>query len=137
MPPSLCAVVESEPSAPDRPPVYLLVAAFLVALQAAGLLALAVLELASLSGARLALGITTAVFFAAVGLGVGGCALGLARARSWARGPVVAAELLQLLTAWSFRDNGLVALALAGLAALVLVCVLHPASTRAFEASEN
>jgi hypothetical protein len=130
-------VVESEPSAPDRGPVYLVVAALLVAIQAAGLLALAVLELASLSGDRLALGITTALFFAAVALGVGVCALGLTHARSWARGPVVATELLQLLTAWSFRDNGSVALVLAGLAIVVLVCVLHPASNRAFEASES
>ena len=117
--------------------MYLLVASVLVALQAAGMLALAVLEVASFSTDRPALGVTTAVFFAVLAGGLVLCAVGLARAGSWARSPVVVAELLQLLTALSFRggDTTLVAVGLAVFAAVVLVCVLHPASNRAFAAS--
>jgi hypothetical protein len=132
-------VPEIRPGAAEDRSAYLLVAAALVVLQAIGLIGLAVTELASLSGDRLALGLTTAVFFGALAGALALCAHGLAKANSWARSPVVVAELLQLLTAWSFRGGGttLVALGLAVYALLVLVCVLHPASTRVLAASPS
>jgi hypothetical protein len=111
----------------------------MVALQGAGLLVLAVLELASLSRDRLVLGVTTTVFFLALAVGLGLCARGLVSSMSWARSPVVVAELLQLLTAWSFREGEtrLLAVGLAVFAVVALVCVLHPASTRALAASAS
>ena len=130
-------MADTEPAERPRTPAYLLFASVLVALQGLGMLVLAGLELASLSASRLALGVTTALFFAALAAGLGICAGGLARAGSWARSPVVVTELLQLLIAWSFRggETTLVAIGLAVFAALVLGCVLHPASNRAFDAS--
>jgi hypothetical protein len=132
-------VADTSSGTPDRPSAYLLVAAVLVALQGLGMLVLAVIELASLSGDRLALGLTTAVFFGALAATLALCARGLANANSWARSPVVVAELLQLLTAWSFRggETTLVAVGLAVYAVVVLVCVLHPASTRALADSPS
>ena len=120
-----------------RPPTYLRVAAGLVALQAVGMLALAGVELASFSTTRVALGVTTAAFFVGVGVALGLCARGLARVDPWARSPVVVAQLLQLLMAWSFRGGATtaVSIGLAVFALVVLVCVLHPASTRALDAS--
>jgi hypothetical protein len=54
----------------------------------------------------------------------------LLRLRSWARAPVVLAQLIQLGVAWSFRggDSVAVAVALAVVAAVVLVGIFHPAS---------
>jgi hypothetical protein len=103
------------------------------------MLCLAVMELASLSGNRLTLGLTTAIFFTALAGGLALCARGLARANSWARSPVLVTQLLQLLTAWSFRggQTTLLAVGLAAYAVLVLACVLHPASTRALAANQS
>ena len=101
------------------------------------MLVLAVVELASFSTTRVALGVTTAAFFAGLAVALGLCARGLARVDSWARSPVVVAQLLQLLMAWSFRGGATtaVSIGLAVFALVVLACVLHPASTRALDAS--
>ena len=76
------------------------------------------------------MGVTTAVFFLAYGGGLLACAWALRGRRSWARGPVVLAQLIQLGLAWSFRGSAPLALvlALAGVALVVLVGVFHPAS---------
>jgi hypothetical protein len=92
-----------------------------------------VLELASISSERVAVAITTATFFAVYGglLILAGWAL--AHGRSWARGPVVLAQLIQLGLAWSFRggDTTVVAVVIAGIALVVLVGLLTPASMAA------
>jgi hypothetical protein len=108
-------------------------AAVLVGLEGLFFVGLAVLELASLSRGRLALGLTTALFFLAMGAGLLMCARGLLAVRSWARSPVVATQLIGLLLAYSFwgGETTLAALAILGVSAAVLVAVLHPASTRA------
>jgi hypothetical protein len=125
----------SEPDA-DRRPAPLVVAAALVALEALVFVGLAGLELANLSGQRVALGVTTALFFLALGGGLLACAVGLFRVRSWARGPVVAAQLIGLLLSFSFWGGGTTAAAAVILlvSLLVLVAVLLPASTRALAA---
>jgi hypothetical protein len=94
-----------------------------VALEALALLVVAGVELASLDGSRVGLGVTTAVFFAACGLGLGTAGRGLWRAEAWSRGPVVAAQLLVLGVAWSTRSVPVIAgvLAVSGLSVLVLV----------------
>ena len=50
--------------------------------------------------------------------------------RSWARSPVILAQLIQLGIAWSFRggDTTVVAVVLALVSLIVVVGVLHPAS---------
>jgi hypothetical protein len=124
----------SEPS--SRAPLPLLVGAGLVVLEGLAMLALAVLEALSLSTRRVELGVTTTIFFAALGLALLLCARGLALLRSWARSPVVVTQLILLLTAWSFRggETTVVAVVMAAVSVVVLIGVLHPASTRALAA---
>ena len=108
----------------------------LVVLEGLAMLGLAVVELLNFSDQRVELGVTTTIFFAALGLALFLCARGLALVRSWARAPVVVIQLILLLTAWSFRggETTVVAVALGVVAAVVLIGVLHPASTRALAA---
>ena len=108
----------------------LTVAASLVAVEGAVMLLLAVAELASLDATRLTMGLTTTVFFVAYGAGLVLCGWLLHRRVSWARSPVVVAQLIQLLLAWSFRaaPTTLVAVCLAVVALVVLAGIFHPAS---------
>ena len=114
-------------------PPPLVVAASLVAVEGALMLAYAALELSSLDSARVALGLTTSVFFAGYGAGLLVCAWAVTRGHSWARSPIVLAQLIQLGVAWSFRGGSttVVAVAIAAVAVVVLVGLLHPASMEA------
>lgn len=113
-----------------RIPPPLTVAASLAAVEALALVGYGVLELFSLSSQRLVMGLTTSLFLVGFGLFVGWAAWGLSRSASWARGPVVFTQLMQLGTAWSFRggDTTVIAVALAVVAVIVLAGVLHPTS---------
>jgi hypothetical protein len=117
----------------NRPPAPLLVAASLVAVEGGLLLVFAVLEIFSVGSGRLTMGITTALFFALYGAGLLACAWALSRRGSWARSPVVLAQLIQLGLAWNFRsgDTTLAAVAIAVVAVVVLAGVFHPASLEA------
>ena len=121
------------------PPATLVGAAVLVGLEGVLLCVLAVLEVAALDSGRLTLGITTGVFFLVLGAGLLFCAWGLFRVRSWARGPVLAVELIGVLLSFSFWGGETTVVAvlilLGSLAALV--GVLHPASTRALAADQG
>ena len=110
-------------------------AAALVALEALGLLVLAVLELANLRSIRLTMGVTTTVFFLVASAGLAWCAWSLWKARRWARGPVVMAQLIQLGLAWNFRDapTTLIAIGLAVVGLVVIAGLLHPATTQVLE----
>lgn len=114
---------------PDKP-APLVAAASLVAVEGLLLLGYAVLELASLSVDRAAVALTTAAFFAAYGALLLACASAITRGRSWARSPIVLAQLIQLGVAWSFRggDPTWVAVAMAAAAVVVLVGLLNPVS---------
>ena len=114
----------------DGVPAPLKVAASLTAVEAVLLLIYAVAELFSLSPGKAAVTLTTAVFFALYGGALLICAWGLVGGRSWARSPVILAQLIQLGLAWSFRggDTTVVAVALAVVSLVVVVGVLHPAS---------
>ena len=120
-------------------PAPLVVATSLVAVEGLLLLGYAVLELASVSADRATVALTTAVFFAAYGALLLGCAWALTRGRSWARSPVVLAQLIQLGLAWSFRGDGTtwVAVALAVVALVVLVGLLNPVSVDALAEHET
>ena len=127
----------SAPTGADRP-LPLTVAAGVAAVEGAVLVLLGVLELLALSSARLTMGVTTAVFFAAYGAALVVCARGLGRRRLWARSPVVLGQLIQLGLAWNLRsgETAVFAAGLAAVALVVLVGVLHPATTRALTESE-
>jgi len=121
-------------STPERRvPVPLLVAVSLVGVEALLLVLFGVAELSWLSASKATMGLTTSLFFLVYGAGMAFCAWELRRLRSWARAPVVLAQLLQLGVAWSFRGGATTAVSsgLAVLAVLVLVGVFHPASLRA------
>lgn len=125
----------------------LTVAAALVTVEALAVIALAVADLGSIDGGRVAIGVGVAIFFLLYGGTQLVAAVLLLRGRYGARGPIVATQLLQLLIAWSLRDVDGDVLAIrylpfgAGLVALVvLVCVLAPPVNRAIverEASEG
>ena len=87
-------------------------------------------EALHITSARVVMGLTTSVFFLAYGAGLMLCAWGLHRVRSWARGPVLFAQLVWLGLAWNFRegDTWPIALALAVPAVVVLAGMLHPRS---------
>lgn len=114
-------------------PAPLVVAASLVAVEGLLLLGYAVLELASISSDRVAVALTTSVFFAAYGGLLLAAAWAVTHGRSWARSPIVLAQLIQLGVAWSFRggDTTWVAVAMAVVALVVLVGLLNPASVDA------
>jgi len=124
---------------PASKPAALVVAASLAAIEGLVLLGYAVLELASFSSERPEVAITTSLFFAAYGglLVFGGWSL--TRGQSWARSPVVLAQLIQLGVAWSFRggDTTLVAVAIATVALIVLVGLFSPASLAALNEADE
>ena len=117
-----------EPSPHIPPP--LTVATSLVALEGTMLVLLAFLEIGNLSTQRLTMGLTTAVFFAAYGVGLLLCAWQLTRRASWARSPVVLAQLIQLGLAWNFRggETTWIAVLLAVAAVVVVAGIFHPDS---------
>jgi hypothetical protein len=116
-----------------RTPAPLTVAAGLVGVEAVLLVVYGVVESAVIRSEAAAMGITTTLFFLVYGAGLGYCAWQLSRLHSWARAPVVLAQLIQLGVAWSFRGGSgtVVAVVLAVLAVVVLAGVFHPASLAA------
>lgn len=110
----------------------LLVAASLVALEGVLLVAYGLAEMFAVSGSRVAMGVTTSVFFLLYGAALVFCAWSVSRLRSWARAPIVLAQLIQIPVVWDFR-GGNTAVLVTGLviAALVLAGIFHPASVQA------
>ena len=92
-------------------------------------------EAVHITSERVAMGVTTSAFFVAYGAAMVGCAWGLNRLRTWARGPVLLAQLIWLGLAWNFREGDTLPLAigLAVPAAVVLVGMLLPSSVDALE----
>ena len=94
------------------------------------LLALAVLEMSSLTSNRMTMGLTTAAFFAAMGALLVGCGWWVTHGQIWARGPLLMAQLISLGLAWNLRSGQttLIAVAIAVVALIVIAGLLHPAS---------
>ncbi len=105
-------------------------AASLAGLEGTLLTLYGVLELFNLSGTRAVMGLTTAAFFGVYGVGLLWCAWSVYRGSSWARSPLVMAQLIQLGVASKFwgGDTTAVSIFLGLVAVLVLVGLLHPAS---------
>ncbi|QGF24440.1 hypothetical protein [Raineyella fluvialis] len=116
-----------------RAPVPLRIAAALVGIQTLGFAGFGLYELGQLVAARIVSGMAAEpLVLVAWGLALGWGAYALLGGRAVARGPVLAAQLIQVPTAWSLRggDTTWAAVAL-GLTSLgVMVLVLFPASTR-------
>jgi hypothetical protein len=115
---------------PARPPAPLNVAASLVAVEALIFVILGVAELAAFETAKAVMGATTALFFLVYGAALGFCAWAVSRLKSWARAPIVVAQLIQLLVAWSFYggETTWIAVGLAVVAVVVLAGIFHPDS---------
>ncbi len=114
-------------------PAPLVAAASLAGVEALLLVGYGIVLVPSVDTHRLALGVTTPLFFLLYGAGLGFCAWTLTRLRSWARAPLVLAQLIQLGVAWNFRGGAstAVTVVLALVAVLVLAGVFHPASIAA------
>lgn len=94
--------------------------------------------LPSIGGERTTMNLTSAAFFLLYGGALGWCAWQLRRRRSWARSPVVLAQLIQILTGSSFWGGSTtyVAVALILVGVIVLAGIFHPDSIAAL-ASED
>lgn len=86
--------------------VVLGVAGLVSGLQGLALVGLAVADLAQLGDGRLGLGIGIAVVLIVLGAGLVAAAVGVARARPGARGPVLVAQLIAFGLAWNLRGAG-------------------------------
>lgn len=119
----------SRPPGPSAP-APLTVAVGLTGVEGLVMLGYAVLEAANTSSERLAMGLTTALFFALYGVGLLFAAWAVHRRHSWARSPIVLAQLIQLGLAWNLRGGETlpVAIAMAVVGLVVIVGLLHPAS---------
>ena len=118
----------------SRPvPPHLVVATAVAGIEASLLAIMGVLEVSTFDATRAAMGTTTAIFFFGYAAALAWCAFRLSRLDSWARSPVVLAQLIQLGVAWSFRGGATtwVAIGLALLAGVVLVGIFHPRSIEA------
>jgi len=129
--------VTSSPAAHTSRPATLTVAVVLVGIEALTLVVLAVLELFSLRVERLTMGVTTAVFFLGYAVALLLCAYGLLRLASWARSPIVLAQLIQLGLAWSWRDTPAVAVPLGVAALAILGTIFAPSSIAALEPGDE
>lgn len=123
-------------TSPGRPSgaarTLLLSAAFIVSIEALTFGVLAVLELLSVSSDRVGLGLGATVFLVVVATGLLWAAFRVVAGESWARSPLVFAQLIQLGLAWNFRgDPTWLAPAIAAPAVAVLGCLLAPPVTRA------
>jgi hypothetical protein len=118
-----------------RVPGTLRVAAALTALEGLAFGAYGVALLPDLFGDHPEAGSTSLFFFLAYAVFLGVCAWQLWRLRSWARAPVVLAQLIQLLVGSSFWGGSTTAVAviLMAVAVAVLVALLHPRSLAALE----
>jgi hypothetical protein len=116
-------------------PAPLVTAASLAAVEGVVIILLAVLEIASLTGERLTMGLTTSLFFALYGGLLVACGWAITHGGTWARGPILLAQLIQLGLAWNLRggDTLLVSLGIGVVALVVIAGIIHPQSIEAIE----
>lgn len=127
------------PSSTRDTPWPLRVAAGATAVEGVVFLALSVFQLPELVGPKLAMNATTFAFFVIYGLFLLACAWQLLRLRSWARAPVVLAQVFQIILGAEFWGGwsswtSLVAVSAVLVAVVALAGLFHPASVRALAA---
>lgn len=113
--------------------LFVAIAAIVVAIEAAVYVVLAVLAVADISVDAVGTGIGIALFLALYGLVQLFAAWKLLSWHTWARGPLLFTQLVQLGLAWGLRDSKeqWLAILMAVSAAVALGCLLAPAVTRA------
>ena len=123
------------PYARSGAPAPLVTAAGLTLVEGLLTVMFGITEALHVTSQRAVMGLTTALFFVAYGAAMVVCAWGLHRLHTWARGPVLLAQLIWLGLAWNFREGETLPLAigLAVPAAIVLVGMLVPSSVDALE----
>ena len=108
------------------------VAAAVVAAEALAYIAVATMDFADLSGARLGVGLGAGLLLIGFGLGLLIAAWSVRQRHRWARAPLVLAQLIQLLLANDARDGAAWLMpTMAASALVVLGCLLAPPVTRA------
>jgi len=114
-------------------PSPLVVAASLAGLEGLLVLAYAVVLAADIHADRVAMGVTTALFFGLLAGALIACAWYVVQGRTWARSPIVVTQVLALGLAWNFLGGSTtwISVVLAVVAAVVLIGLLHPASIEA------
>lgn len=117
----------------------LVLAAALAALEGLVALGFGVVEIAQVRLFRAVVGVGVSIFMLGFAVLLLAAARGLLHRRRWARAPVVVVQLIMLPVGWSFRGGQTdgVAAAMIVVAALTLVMILHPRSTRALVAEEE
>ena len=120
-------------------PTPLKVAGVLVVLESLALIVLSVLELFNLTSERATMGVSTSIFFVVYAVAIALCAWRMVLLDSWARSPVVLAQLIQLGVAWSFRggETTWVAIVLALVAVVALGGIFHPESLHALSPQDD
>ena len=123
--------------APGVPPP-LTVAASLAAFEGAVLFVQGLSQVPGMHGDKLAMNATTLLFFTLYGGFLVFCAWKLYRLHSWARAPIVLAQLIQVMVGASFWGGATTAVAVVSvlIALVTLAGVFHPASLRALEARD-
>ena len=111
-------------------PAPLVVAASLAAVEGGLVVLFGLAELRGLSAEQVSSGLALSAFFVGYGAALVFCSWQLSRARTWARGPVLLAQLIQLGVAWSFWGGRTtwVSVSLGVVAVIVLAGLLHPQS---------
>jgi hypothetical protein len=131
--------VSPDPPPPVSPgreaPAPLTVAVCVAALEAAVLIGYGLSLVVSMEQERLAMGASSLLFFVVYGGFLAFCAVRLYRLNSWARAPLVLAQLIQIMVGASFWGGSTTAIAVVavGLALVALVGVFHPTSLAATE----
>jgi len=117
---------------------FVVIAVSVVAVEAIAYIVFALAELASIRGGNYAGGIGIGLFLALYGLAQLYACWKLLQWHTWARGPLIFTQLVQLGLAWGLRDWGLreaearwLAILMAVSAAVALVCLVLPTVTRA------
>lgn len=122
------------PRTPTSRPPALVVAAALLAVQSLAALVYAVVEVGQVRSSRPVVGVGVTLIMLGYAVLLAAVARGVLRSRRWSRGLAVVTQLILLLLGWSFRESPTTAVGVTfGLvAATALVCLVLPASTRAF-----
>lgn len=123
----------------STPPTPLVVAATLAAVEGLLLVGYGVLEAAHVHADRAAMGITTSLFFAILGGALATCGWLVLHGRSWARSPIIVAQVMFLGLAYNFLGGSTtwVSIGLALVAVVVLLGLLHPASIDALTGDDE